>query len=177
MENVDSYFKYDSSLSPYYGKIITTCSSDNDEYKYIKGIDLYEKFIINNNLVDVSLIAGTDNNRNSKLLCKRFSEDEFLNILAHSLMYVQFSRYESYNLTASYAKRFKIPVFVLNTEGVRTCMNGVVYDDYNSLTAAVLSTIAHGKQKELIEKMYEESLIRESIENFDDSFVKKIGRF
>ncbi len=170
MSKSDSYLENNQDLNPYYNKIITTCSSDNDEYKYIKGIDLYQKFIIDNHLEDLSLIAGTDNNKDSKLMCKRFKEKDFLNILAHSLMYVQFSRFESYNITASYAKLFKVPTFIINTEGTISCMDGDVYDNYKSLEEAALNFFTEGKNNDLIKKLYEKCLIKESIKSFKKSF-------
>ena len=169
------YKMENSILVPYYNRIITTCSSDNDEYKYIKGIDLYEKFIYDNNLIDISLIAGTDNSKNTRLLCKKFEEKDFLNILAHSLMYIQFSRFESYNITASYAKILKIPVLLMNTEGTFSCMNGLVYDDIKSLTRDVLNILKNGYDYQIIDKLYKDSLEKESIENFRGEFQKKIG--
>lgn len=169
------YKRDNSLLVPYYNRIITTCSSDNDEYKYIKGTDLYEKFIYDNNLTTLSLIAGTDNTKNTNLLCKRFEEKDFLNILAHSLMYVQFSRFESYNITASYAKALRIPVLLMNTEGSYSCMNGLVYNDIESLTTDALNILENGPNYQIIDELYKDSLGKESIENFKREFQKKIG--
>ena len=171
----ESYQENIDILAPYYNKIITTCSSDNDEYKYIKGIDLYEKFILDNNLLELSLIAGTNNARNTRILCKRFDEKDFLNILSHSLMYVQFSRFESYNITASYAKRLKKPVLLLNTEGAYSCMNGIVYENQSDLTSEALYILKHGTDYKLINNLYQDSMKKESIENFRQEFQKVIG--
>ena len=173
--NKDLYMEENKLLLPYYNKIITTCSSDNDEYKYIKGIDLYESFINDNSLVKQSLIAGTDNTKCTSIPCKKFDEKDFLNILAHSCMYVQFSRFESYNITASYAKAFKKPVLLLNTEGAYSCMNGFVYDNVELLTNAVLSILKNGPDYNLLEYFYTDSKEKESIENFKNEFQKKIG--
>ncbi len=162
-------------LSPYYKKIVTTCSSDKDEYKYIKGIDLYEKFVFDNNFLELSLIAGTNNSRNTKILCKRFDEKDFLNILSHSLMYVQFSRFESYNITASYAKRLRKPVLLLNTEGTYSCMNGIVYDNISDLTKEAISILKNGPDCKLLYNLYRDSMQKESIENFREEFQKLIG--
>lgn len=176
MSDKELYHEDNSSLAPYYNRIITTCSSDNDEYKYIKGIDLYERFIFDNNLLDLSLIAGTDNCRNTRITCKRFEEKDFLNILAHSLMYVQFSRFESYNITASYAKLLRKPVLLLNTEGSYSCMNGLVYDDAYALTREALNILRRGPDNKLICNLYNDSLQKESLENFSNEFQKVIGR-
>ena len=175
MGNKELYYADNSLLAPYYNRIITTCSSDNDEYKYIKGIDLYERFIFDNNLLDLSLVAGTDNSRNTRITCKRFEEKDFLNILAHSLMYVQFSRFESYNITASYAKLLRKPVLLLNTEGSYSCMNGLVYDYVNALTREALNILRRGPDNKLICNLYNDSLRKESIENFSSEFQKVIG--
>lgn len=163
---------YRDELAQYYNKIITTCSSDNDVYKYIKGIDLYEDFIIKNGLMEYSLVAGTDNSNNTKIFCKRFAEEDFLNILAHSKMYVQFSRFESYNTTAAYAKVMKIPVLLMNAEGTFSCMNGNVYNKAKELEQKALEILMTGPNSELIELLYEDSLIRENLDNFKKEFER-----
>ena len=168
------YVENNQNLLPYYGRIITTCSSDNDEYKYIKGIDLYQRFILENELSDLSLIAGTNNTGNIELSCKKFSEADFLNILAHSLMYVQFSRFESYNITAAYAKMFKVPTLLLNTEGTFSCMNGRVYNSYDELEAEALNILKGVLNYDMLEELYCDGEKRENLENFKESFEKTI---
>ena len=164
--------EYNPSLSPYYNKIVTTCSSDNDIYKFVKGIDMYERFITKNKLEEFSLVAGTNNSKNTKMLCKRFEEKDFLNVLAHSIMYVQFSRFESYNLTASYSKFLRIPVLLLNSEGNYSCMNGNVYDNCDSLEKEALNILKGYKNENLINSLYNDSISRESIDNFGKELEK-----
>lgn len=170
----DIDLEYNPNLSLYYNKIITTCSSDNDVYKFIKGIDIYERFITKNGLEKYSLVAGTDNSNNTQVLCKKFDEKDFINILAHSTMYVQFSRFESYNLTASYAKILRIPVLLLNSEGNYSCMRGNVYDNYSLLEKDALSILKGNKNEELINNLYNDSINRESIYNFGNELEKTV---
>lgn len=153
-------------LSPYYNKIITTCSSDNDIYKYVKGIDIYEEFINRNNLKKYALIAGTNEFGEINLPCRQFAENDFLNILSHSIMYVQFSRFESYNLTATFSKFLKIPVLLLNSEGNYSCMRGNVYEDIYELEADALKIMSGNVNYQLLENMHNDALTRESIINF-----------
>lgn len=155
-----------SKLLPYYNKIITTCSSDNEIYKYVKGIDIYEEFIRNNQLESYALIAGTTTSGTIGLPCKKFDESDFLNILSHSIMYVQFSRFESYNLTATFSKFLKIPVLLLNSEGNYSCMRGNVYDSVDELEKDALKIISGNFNHQLIEDMYNDTIKRESISNF-----------
>lgn len=153
-------------LLPYYNKIITTCSSDNEEYKYVKGIDVYKYFISKNNLEKYSLVAGIDKSDSVDLLCKKFNERDFLNVLSHSIMYVQFSRFESYNLTAVYSKILKKPVLLLNSEGNYSCMNGCVFNDINELEKEALIIMNGNLNIKLIENLYEDAISRETIFNF-----------
>ncbi len=164
------FTKIDKSINrellPYYNKIITTCSSDNEVYKYVKGIDIYEQFINKCDLKKYALVAGTDELDSIDLPCKKFSEIDFLNILSHSIMYVQFSRFESYNLTATYSKFLKKPVLLLNSEGNYSCMQGYVFNNINELEKEALMIMKGNLNNQLIENMYNDTISRESIFNF-----------
>lgn len=164
--------KYNPLLESYYNKIITTCSSDNPQYKYVKGIDIYEKFIVENNLYSSSLIAGINTYENNKILCKKFNEEDFLNILAHSKMYIQFSRYESYNLTATYSKILQIPVLLINSEGNFSCMNGMVYNEFSKIEDDALKILNGYTNCKIIKELYYDSIFRENIDNFNAEFLK-----
>lgn len=159
--------EYKKELSKYYDKIITTCSSYKNDYKYIKGIDLFEKFIKSNNLIDDALILGI--NDNAEIISKELSEDDFINVLFHSKLYLQFSRMESYNLTAVQAKQLKIPVILLQAEGNYNCMNGYVYNSIEQTEQAALSVLKNKFDKTIVNMLYNDSISRESLENFKKS--------
>lgn len=159
---------YRSELSQYYNKIITTCSSYKNDYKFIKGIDLFEKFIIANNLEEDALILGIDDN-NTKIISKELSEEDFINVLYHSKLYLQFSRMESYNLTAVQAKQLKIPVVLLKAEGNYDCMLGHVYDSIEETEHKVINILHHNNDKLEVNKLYKDSIFRENLESFKKS--------
>ena len=169
IEQFDKYNKYNIKLEKYYNKIVTTCSSENPDYFYIKGIDNYLKLMKECNLENSILIAGIDRNDDNNF--KRFSQDDFLNILCHSKAYVQLSRFESYNLTASEAKRFKIPIILLKCEGNNSCMKGNVY------TLKQIKKILRNNNiinEQLIEELYIDSKNRENLEEFKKS-IERFG--
>lgn len=169
IEDIELYKKEIPKLKKYYNKIITTCSSDKEIYKFVKGIDIYQDIIIKNKLEKYALIAGSDNNDNVIFNCKKFAEEDFLNILYHSKIYIQFSRYETYNITAIQAKRFKIPVLLMNSEGTYSCMNGYVFDKVENLEKEMLNIILSGNDNKILEKLYLDSKERESLSSFKDS--------
>ena len=165
--NIDTkkYKKHKKELAPYYNKIITTCNSKNDVYRYVKGIDRFEKLIYSLNLEDDALIAGY-NYEGSKIKSYKFSEEDFLNILDNSKVYVQLSRYETYNISAVQAKRLKIPVLLLNVEGTASCMKKYVLKNENDLKLK-LQNILHGDyNKKVINHNYKDSKKRENLVNF-----------
>lgn len=173
----DKYItKFIPRLSKYYNKIITTCASNNNLYNYAKGIDIFEKIILNNNWKDIALIAGT-NSKNFTINCKNFSERDFLNILSHSKVYIQLSRYEAYNITAIQAKKLKIPTLLLNSEGTFSCMNGYVYDKIDDIVFELKNILNNNYDKEKIEACYIDSISRETIQEFKNSFDKLINNF
>ena len=168
IEQKELYKKNIPELNKYYGKIITTCSSDNDIYKYVKGIDIFEKVIKKHQLERYCLIAGSNNNIGTLLECRKFNEDEFLNILYHSKAYIQFSRYETYNVTAIQAKRFKVPVLLMDAEGTKSCMNGLVFNSELDLEKELLKIINNNYNKKTIEENYLDSIQRENLLVFKD---------
>ena len=164
---LEKYYKIDNQhLKKYYNKIITTCSSDKEIYKYVKGIDLYEKIIMKNNWSELSLVAGIDNLKSKRIYYKKFNERDFLNVLYHSKMYVQLSRYETYNVTAIQAKRFKKAVLLLDTEGTSSCMNGYVFKNINELNNEMIKVINGEYDYRIIENNYKDSIKRENLYQF-----------
>lgn len=173
----DKYYrKFIPRLSKYYNKIITTCASNNNLYNYAKGIDIFESIILNNNWSDIALIAGS-NSKDFIINCKKFSEKDFLNILFHSKIYIQFSRYESYNITAIQAKRFKIPTLLLNSEGTFSCMNGLVYNKISDIVFEIKQILNNNYDKDKIFTCYIDNVTRESIQEFKNSFDKLIDKY
>ena len=167
IEKNNKYRDFRKDLSIYYNKVITTCSSENKDYLYIKGIDKYAYFIQNNNLYDMALIAGIENNPYDNILSKKFDLDDFLNVLYHSKAYVQFSKYESYNITAIQAKRFKLATFLQKAEGNNTCMNGITYKNFDETESSIIKYLKNNQlYGDVIKKLYIDSLQRESLEQF-----------
>lgn len=166
VENNDLYCIYNKRLEKYYNKIITTCSSDKRQYQFIKGIDTFEKVMNDMGLIHDCIVFGIEKIEDSILNCAKLNEDDFLNVLYHSKMYVQFSRMESYNITAVQAKRFKKPVFLLNAEGNNSCMIGNTYNDINDLILDINEYNNGYVNNEIIEMLYKDSIERESLENF-----------
>lgn len=173
ISNKKKYSKNRKKLRKYYNKIITTCSSDNEIYKYVKGIDLFEEIITRNHLEDNAIIAGTENINNSKIFCKKFKEEDFLNILKHSKMYIQLSRFDTYNITAVQAKQFKIPVLVIKTEGTSSCMGINTFANVKELEEKMINILSEKYEgKEVIEN-YKDSMKREKLKNFKESIERE----
>lgn len=169
------YKKNINHLMKYYGKIITTCTSAaNEVYFYAKGIDQYYKIIKDNNLDKEALIVGTDNINISEILCKKFNQDEFLNVLYHSKIYIQCSRCETYNITAVQAKRMKIPTIILSNEGTPTCMNGYVFKNADEMEKQIMNILNGSVNKKKINELYYDSIFRENIFNFKKSLEKSL---
>ena len=166
IEEDDKYKKFVPELSPYYGKIVTACSSDNDNFKYAKGIDRFEKLMKKMDLTHMAMIAGTDNNRGTSLLCRRFNIDDFINVLYHSIAYVQLARYETYNLSAVQAKRMRCPALILKSEGTPSCMNIDVCGTIDDVEREILEILKNGKNSDVIERQYGDSIVRETLERF-----------
>lgn len=167
------YYKRVKRLEKYYNKIVTTCVCDNKGYYTAKGIDVYSEMIKENNWNQHALIAGIKESKDS-LLCHKFSEKDFLNVLCHSKLYVQFSMFESYNVTAIYAKRFKIPTLLMSAEGNITCMNGNVYNSYEQMVRDI-KKILNGVRYNKLDENYNDSIIRETLYKFNMDFQKLGG--
>ena len=155
----------------YYDKIVTVCASENIAYYSAKGIDNFIELVTKENMQKNSLIAGINNYNNSNILMKKFNEKDFLNILCHSKIYIQLSLFESYNITAVQAKRFKIPVILLNAEGNSTCMNGDTYTSIDEIRKKIIEVVNGIYNTEKLEKNYNDSILRESLENFNSNLL------
>lgn len=161
-------------LKEFYNKIITTCVRSTDLYKYIKGIDTFEKIIKKNKLEEHALITGIDNQSYDSIKSKYFTQADFLNVLYHSKMYLQFSRFESYNITAVQAKRMRIPVLLLDSEGNSSCMKGDVYSSKEELEQELFNILCNKVNIQKIEANYKDSIERENLFNFKQSLEQKL---
>lgn len=168
--------EFHEELSVYYDRIVTTCSSEKEIYRYVKGIDIFESAMESIGLTSKALVAGIDNKECGKIEWRSFEEVDFLNVLYHSKAYVQFSRYESYNLTAVYAKQMGVPVFVYNTEGVKSCLAEVAYDECEKLISDLVLYVNDDVVVYDIIGKQNQSLNNESICRMNDSFLRLIRR-
>ena len=168
IETNNYIYKTDKKLSKYYDRIITTCSSPKDDYKYIKGIDVFTKIILKNKLREHALILGINDNSNIESI--NLNEREFLNVLYHSKMYIQFSRMETYNVTAIQAKRLKVPVLLLRAEGNYDCMKGNIYNSVEEVESKMLQILKKNlHDNQLTNDLYNDRKVRESISKFKKS--------
>ena len=168
IENDEKYYNYIDRLSPYYNKIITTCSTDNDLAKYAKGIDRFDELMHKLGLQNQAIVAGTNNNKDINVPCYQFNSDDFINILNHSIAYVQLSRYETYNLSAVQAKRMRCPALILRTEGTPSCMGDDVCDSIEQLENQLTTIMTYGKDEVIISRLFNDSCKRETVERFVD---------
>lgn len=156
-------------LRRYTNKIVTCCSENTANYLYIKGIHEFTNFVIKQNLISESLIVGSE--IEGMIESKRFSHDELLYILNYSRLYIQFSRYEAYNITAIEAKRMKVPVILYNVEGVKDNLKfGYTYDTFAEMEEEAVNIIQGKNEKEIIESNFLDSMERENIFNFAKEF-------
>lgn len=167
----ESYFENRPELEPYYNKIITTCCSSQPIYGFVKGLDLFEELIGRLHLQDQALIAGIDGPDRSEIPCKKFSTDDFLNILCHAKAYVQLSRYETYNLTAVQAKQFMVPTLVLGVEGAQSCMGEYAYATIEELASALENVLDGQTNPSDLICCWLDSRWRESMQQFYDSLA------
>lgn len=163
-------------LEEFYDKIITTCVRSTDLYKYIKGIDTFEKIIKKNKLEEHALITGIDDQSYGSIKSKYFTQEDFLNVLYHSKMYLQFSRFESYNITAVQAKRMRIPVLLLDSEGNSSCMKGDVYSSEEELEQELFNILRNKVSIKKIEANYKDSIERENLFNFKQDLEQNLVR-
>lgn len=168
--NDDSVKNDNDSLKKYYKKYITTCSSEKEIYRYVKGIDLYVDLIKEKKLSNEALVAGLSKECEMGVYCERFEENDFLNILFHSKAYIQLSRFETYNITAVYAKQMGIPIFVLGVEGVKNCLGDIAYENYELLSDGLDEYICRNNCRYDLSEIKKESLYRESLSSMAKSF-------
>jgi len=160
------------------GKIISVCTAEEGIYNYIKGIDQFFKLVKYLKLDEQSLVLGNKNKLFKGITTKKVSRETFLRYLRHSQAYIQLSRTESYNLSAIYAKRLKIPIIVSNIEGhkdnVKFGFRVNNLDEAIKILRFILKSQHSPKIKRIIEKNYKDSLKRETLNNFRESFNKLI---
>lgn len=164
------HIEYRNDLAKYYNRIITTCTSNTLEYKKIKGIDKFCKLINDLALENDALIAGCNLNKN-KIEGLKLNHDDFLNILMHAKVYIQLSKYDSYNITAIEAKQFKIPIILSNIEGhIESADNGFLVKNFSEAKNILRSVIDGNFDKSVVQKNYFNSIINESVDAFYERF-------
>lgn len=156
-------------LQEYKNKIITCCSENTEKYIYAKGIKEFTHFVSKEGLLSKALIVGSE--LGGTVESKRFLHNEFLYILKNACLYIQFSQYEAYNITAIEAKRMRIPIVLFNVEGVNDNLKfGHVYNSYKEMEEKAVEIIQNGGEKAIIEANYVDSIERENIEVFAKEF-------
>jgi hypothetical protein len=157
-------------------KIISVCTAEEGIYHYIKGIDQFSKLMKDLGLGKQSLVLGNKTQLFGGITTKKVSQDDFLRYLKNSKAYVQLSRTESYNLSAVYAKRLKIPVIVSNIEGhkdnVKFGFKVSSLSEAKKALKTILASPDSPKIKRILEDNYKDSLKRETLNNFRNSFNK-----
>lgn len=159
-------------LNRYIGKIITCCSEDTEEYLRVKGIDKFVSFCKKHNLNKSALIVGC-NMQSYGIESVTLSHDEFMYVLNNACVYVQFSLFEAYNITAVEAKRLRTPVVVLNSEGVKdNVLYGYVCANEQEMSDTIIKVVHNEIDTAIIENNYRDSICRESLENFSREFYR-----
>lgn len=97
--------------------IVTVATNSKPSYIKAKGIDLFVKTLRELNLQSKGLILGLEQSSFNDVQCVKVSHELALKVLSEALLYVQFSRFESYNITAMEAKRLRVPLLVSNIGG------------------------------------------------------------
>jgi hypothetical protein len=159
--------------------ITTVCTSDKKVYTYIKGIDIFYKLIKDLNLEKESLILGNNSKKFKGIKTKKTSKNDFLNYLKKSKVYIQLSRTEAYNLSAIYAKQLKIPIIVSNIEGhkdnIKYNFKARNISEVKNYLKKILSDPENIKIKKSVTQNYKDSIKRENLKKFKDSFDKLIN--
>ena len=157
-------------------KIISVCTAEEGIYHYIKGIDQFSKMIKDLQLDKISYVLGNNNKLFEGITTKKVSQKTFFRYLKNSIAYVQLSRTESYNLSAIYAKLLKVPIIVSNIEGHKDNVKyGFKVNNLNEagkILRGVLNSPNSPKIKKIIERNYQDSLKRETLNSFRNSLNK-----
>lgn len=156
--------------------ITTVCTAQEGVYYYIKGIDRFYKLIRERGLEKEAIILGNGSSLFKGIKSKRLTQDNFIEYLRKSKVYIQLSRTESYNLSAVYAKLLKIPVIVSNIEGHIDNVKSGFRTNSLSESKKILENILNNPQdpdiKKILEENYQDSIRRENLNNFKNSFNK-----
>jgi len=124
----------------------------------------------------ISYVLGNNNKLFEGITTKKVSQKTFFRYLKNSIAYVQLSRTESYNLSAIYAKLLKVPIIVSNIEGHKDNVKyGFKVNNLNEagkILRGVLNSPNSPKIKKIIERNYQDSLKRETLNSFRNSLNK-----
>lgn len=175
--NFEEFNKKYSSIQKKY--IVTTCTSEEGVYNYIKGVDIFYELIRDLNLERSGLILGNNSSLFKEVLAKKVSKKNFLKYLSRSKVYIQLSRTESYNISAVYAKQMKIPIIVTDIEGhkdnIKYGFRVNNFDEAKTILKKMISKKNNSSIKKIVEKNYQDSIKRENLNNFRNSFNKLLN--
>ena len=89
----------------------------------------------------------------------------------HSIVYIQLSKYDSYNITAVEAKQFKIPIILSNIEGhIESADQGYLVNNVVEAKNILQEIIDGDFDKSIVQMNYSNSIINESVESFYERF-------
>ncbi len=162
--------EYNHNLSEYYGKIVSTCTKNDKKYQKAKGIEKLIKIIKRNNLQEYTLFLGSEL-KNKDIKSAKLSHNDFLNVLYHSLVYIQLSEYESYNITAIEAKQLKIPIILSATEGhFESSAYGFLVNNMNEAEEFLKDILNKNFDYNIVYNNYADSINNESLKAFHERF-------
>ena len=162
-----------SHLQQYYNKIITTCTESRKKYSKVKGINKLKKLLKNKTLREKLIILGTNKEIIKGVKSKKLSHNDFIDVLSHSLAYIQLSKYESYNITAVEAKQLQIPIILSKKEGhFESCSHGFLVNNIFQAKKALRKVLNREIEEEIIMKNYFDSLKNETLESFNKEFLR-----
>jgi hypothetical protein len=159
--------------------IITVCTSGEGIYHYIKGVDRFYRIVKELGLENQSIVLGNGSALFKDIKSKKLTPKNFIKYLCKSKAYVQFSRTESYNLSAVYAKLLKVPIVVSNIEGH---IDNVKYGfrtnnmlESKKVLENILQNPNDPQIKKIINKNYKDSIKRENLNNFKNLFNQLVN--
>lgn len=168
---VPKEMEYNENLSKYYGKIISTCTKCDNKYQKVKGIKKVNKILKKNNWQEYCLFLGS-NLQNKDIESVKLSHDDFLNVLCHSLVYIQLSQYESYNITAIEAKQLKIPIILSAVEGhFESSAYGILVNNVDEAEEILKDILNKKFDYNIVYNNYIDSINNESIKAFYERFA------
>lgn len=162
-------------MTHFYNRIITCCTKNSMDYRFAKGIDIFIEFVREKGLQKQALIVGCNMGlQDIESVC--LPHNAFMQVLSKAKVYLQYSRFEAYNVTAIEAKQLKVPVIALQSEGIDdNILFGGVFSDVRDMNEQVMHIIKGEYDPSIIQKNYQDSSSRETISSFAYSLRKIVG--